>query len=77
MTKGKGKAVVTATGMQTKMRKIAGMIKEIEGEETPLQKRLNRLGKVLVALALFICGVVTVMRILRREPVYYTCFCRE
>jgi Ca2+-transporting ATPase len=71
VTKGKGKVVVTATGMQTKMRKIAGMMKEIEGEKTPLQKRLNRLGKVLVALALFICGVVTVMRILRREPVYY------
>lgn len=71
VTKGKGKAVVTATGMQTEMGKIAGMMKEIEGEETPLQKRLNKLGKVLVVLALFICGVVTVMGIIRGEPIYY------
>lgn len=71
VTKGKGKAVVTATGMQTEMGKIAGMMKEIEGEETPLQKRLNKLGKVLVVLALFICGAVTVMGIIRGEPIYY------
>jgi len=71
VTKGKGKAVVTATGMQTEMGKIAGMMKEIEGEETPLQKRLNKLGKVLVVLALFICGVVTVMGIIRGEHIYY------
>ncbi|NNG67073.1 calcium-translocating P-type ATPase, SERCA-type [Caldanaerobacter subterraneus] len=71
VTKGKGKAIVTATGMQTEMGKIAGMMKEIEGEETPLQKRLNKLGKVLVVLALFICGVVTVMGIIRGEPIYY------
>ncbi|KUK09403.1 MAG: Cation transport ATPase [Caldanaerobacter subterraneus] len=71
VTKGKGKAVVTATGMQTEMGKIAGMMKEIEGEETPLQKRLNKLGKVLVVLALFICGVVTVMGIIRGAPIYY------
>ncbi|MGB9809725.1 MAG: cation-translocating P-type ATPase, partial [Caldanaerobacter sp.] len=71
VTKGNGKAVVTATGMQTEMGKIAGMMKEIEGEETPLQKRLNKLGKVLVVLALFICGIVTVMGIIRGEPIYY------
>ncbi|HHW57028.1 MAG TPA: calcium-translocating P-type ATPase, SERCA-type [Clostridia bacterium] len=71
VTKGKGKAIVTATGMQTEMGKIAGMMKEIEEKETPLQKRLNKLGEVLVMWALAICGVVTILGIIRGEPVYY------
>lgn len=71
VTKGRGKAIVTATGMQTEMGKIAGMIKDIEGDETPLQKRLNKLGKVLVAGALAICGIVIVLGIIRGESLYY------
>ncbi|MBE3591871.1 MAG: calcium-translocating P-type ATPase, SERCA-type [Thermoanaerobacter sp.] len=71
VTKGRGKAIVTATGMQTEMGKIAEMIKDIEGDETPLQKRLNKLGKVLVAGALAICGIVIVLGIIRGESLYY------
>lgn len=71
ITKGRGKAVVTATGMQTEMGKIAGMIKDIEENETPLQKRLNKLGKVLVAGALSICGIVIFLGIIRGESLYY------
>ena len=40
-TYGRGKAVVTATGMQTQMGLIAGMLKEAPGETTPLQKELD------------------------------------
>jgi len=71
ITKGRGKAVVKDTGMHTEMGKIAGMIKNIEEEGTPLQKRLNHLGKILVAGSLAICGIVTVLGILRGESVYY------
>ena len=46
-TYGRGRAVVTATGMQTEMGRIAGMLKETPDETTPLQKELDRVGKLL------------------------------
>ncbi len=48
-TYGRGRAVVTATGMQTEMGRIAGMLKEAPDETTPLQKELDRVGKLLGA----------------------------
>ena len=48
-TYGRGKAVVTATGMQTEMGRIAGMLKDAPDETTPLQKELDRVGKLLGA----------------------------
>ncbi|MCC7206110.1 MAG: cation-translocating P-type ATPase [Anaerolineae bacterium] len=60
LTYGRGKGLVIATGMQTEMGKIAGLLQETEQEETPLQKRLNGLGKTLSIGALAICGVVFV-----------------
>jgi Ca2+-transporting ATPase len=68
VTNGTGKAVVLATGMETEMGKIAGMIDTAGVQETPLQKRLERLGEVIVTLCLLICAVVTVMGLLRGEP---------
>jgi Ca2+-transporting ATPase len=70
VTKGRGKAVVTATGMQTEMGKIAGMLHEIEEEPTPLQKRLGQLGKYIAVGCLLICAVVTVTGILRGEELF-------
>ncbi|HHY52309.1 MAG TPA: HAD-IC family P-type ATPase, partial [Clostridiales bacterium] len=55
VTKGRGKAVVTATGMRTEMGKIAGMLHDIEEGPTPLQKRLGQLGKYIAAGCLLIC----------------------
>ncbi len=52
---GRGKAIITATGMNTEMGKIAGALADAADEETPLQKRLDQLGKTLSKLVLGIC----------------------
>ncbi len=52
---GRGKAVVTATGMNTEMGKIAGVLAQTEQEQTPLQQKLNNLGKTMSKLVLAIC----------------------
>jgi len=54
---GRGK-VVTNTGMSTQIGLIASMIQSVESEETPLQQRLDQLGKTLGWAALIICGLV-------------------
>src|SRR3954469_13325619 len=51
---GRGRAVVTATGMQTEMGRIAGMLKEAPTETTPLQKELDRVGKLLGVIVVVI-----------------------
>ena len=52
---GRGSAVVTATGMDTEMGRIAGVLAQTEQEQTPLQRKLNQLGKTLSWLVLGIC----------------------
>lgn len=66
---GKCKAFVTHIGMDTKMGEITDLIQNIEEEFTPLQKRLEQLGKVLILICIVICLVVTATGILRGEPV--------
>ena len=58
ITYGRGKAIVVETGMHTEVGKIAGMINSTEKQETPLQRRLNNLGKTLGIAALVICAVI-------------------
>jgi len=55
---GHGRAVVTATGMQTEMGRIAGMLKETPIETTPLQKELHRVGKLLGIIVIAIAVVI-------------------
>lgn len=55
---GRGTLVVTATGMNTEMGKIADALTKAEDSETPLQKKLNQLSKVLTWLVLGICVVI-------------------
>ena len=55
---GRGRGVVTTTGMQTQLGMIADMLQSVEDEGTPLQGRLDQLGKTLAIAALAICGVV-------------------
>lgn len=52
---GRGKAIITSTGMNTEMGKIAGVLSKTEQEETPLQKKLSQLGKMLSKAVLVIC----------------------
>ncbi|MFZ5824960.1 MAG: cation-translocating P-type ATPase [Bacillota bacterium] len=66
-TRGRGVAVVVATGMETEMGRIAGMMQEVEQEETPLQRRLEQLGKWLVMACLGVCAIVVVAGLLRTE----------
>src|SRR5215469_16564048 len=58
VTYGRGRAVVTSTGMQTQMGRIAGMLKETPEEVTPLQKELALVGKVLGLVVIAIAAVM-------------------
>ena len=55
---GRGKAVVTATGMNTQMGMIAGALAAAEEEQTPLQRRLNELGTLMSKIVLGICVII-------------------
>ena len=61
ITYGRGKGVVVATGMNTEVGKIAGIISNTVKSETPLQTKLNKLGKTLGIAALVICVVIFVI----------------
>ena len=67
---GHGKAVVTDTGMSTKVGQIANMIIEDEAPQTPLQKKLGEVGKILGLACLAICVIIFVMGLIKHiEPV--------
>lgn len=70
ITRGRGSGVVVATGMATEMGQIAGLIEEAETEETPLQRRLEQLGRYLVYASLFLCGLVVIEGVLHGEPLH-------
>ena len=65
---GRGKAVVTDTGMQTEMGKIADALTQAEDGQTPLQLKLNQLSKILSILVLGICVLVFAVDIFRLLP---------
>ena len=65
---GRGKAVVTQTGMDTQVGKIAGALLEAKEDKTPLQKKLSQLSRILTWLVLGVCGVIFAVDILRAWP---------
>ncbi len=67
VSKGNAKAIVTATGMETEMGKIAEMLGG-EGRKTPLQIRLGRFSKYLAVIVIVICALVFGLGMLRGEP---------
>ncbi|MFX0025955.1 MAG: cation-translocating P-type ATPase [Candidatus Hermodarchaeota archaeon] len=70
ITRGKGKAVVTATSIQTELGKIAGLTKEIKEPKTPLQLAMKQLSTYLVLVALFFCVLIPLIGIFQgRDPV--------
>ena len=70
--RGKAKAVVTATADNTEIGKIGAMLDETKEGKTPLEKRLDRLGKSLVKITLVVIALLTVLGIFIGRPVYET-----
>ncbi|MCL2343943.1 MAG: calcium-translocating P-type ATPase, PMCA-type [Firmicutes bacterium] len=66
---GRGTAVITATGMDTEMGKIANILETAESGQTPLQKRLSQLSKILTYLVTGICAFIFVVGILEAGKV--------
>lgn len=69
VVKGKGLFKVDCIGMETEMGKIADLIQNIEEEKSPLNKRLDSLGKILVVICIIICAIVTIMGIIRGNDI--------
>ena len=70
VTYGRGKGIVVETGMTTEVGKIAGMINDVEKQETPLQTKLNKLGKTLGIVALAICVFIFIVGLIQgKEPI--------
>ena len=74
-TSGRGKAVVVATGMQTEMGRIAGMLKEAPAETTPLQKELAQVGRMLgivvIIIAIVMIGTIMVVEDVRGFSAFF------
>ena len=70
VTGGNGRGVAVATGMETEMGRIATLIQDVEVHSTPLQRRLARLGKILVVSCLVLCLFVVLLGLWRGEPLY-------
>ena len=66
---GHGEAIVTETGMNTTVGKIANMIIEDESPETPIQKKLGEVGKMLGIGCLIICAVIFIIGIFKKIPI--------
>lgn len=69
VTYGRGSGVVVATGMQTEIGKIAGLLQENEAGMTPLQKRLKALGKQVAVVVLIVCAIVFGVGIMKGESI--------
>ena len=69
VTYGRAMGIVTATGMDTELGRIAAMITEAKEEATPLQKRLGDLGKVLSLLSLGLCAALFAIAVLQHRNV--------
>lgn len=65
VTNGRAKAIVTETGMKTELGKIANLIQETEEELTPLQKKVEKMGKYIGYMVLVICFVVFIVGALK------------
>ncbi len=67
VSRGHGKAVVSAIGEETRMGEIAVLLDSIEDEQTPLQKKLDQLGRMIAIGCLIICALVAGVGVLRGE----------
>ena len=67
ITQGRGLALVIATGMQTELGKIADLIQQVQQENTPLQRRLDKLGKNLAIIGTGIAILILVLGLMRGD----------
>lgn len=70
ITRGSGVGVVIATGMKTAMGQIANLLQNAESGETPLQRRLEQLGKILITVALLLTLLVVIIGIFQGHELY-------
>lgn len=70
VTRGNGVGVVVGTGMKTAMGQIAGLLQSAETMDTPLQRRLEQLGKILITVALFLTVLVVGVGVLQGHDLY-------
>jgi P-type Ca2+ transporter type 2C len=70
VTRGSGVGIVVATGMKTAMGQIAGLLQNAETMETPLQRRLEQLGKILITVALILTVLVVGIGVLQGHDLY-------
>lgn len=68
VTRGSGRGIVIRSGMDTEMGKIADLIQNTDTQETPLQRRLEQLGKILIYLALGLTVLVVLIGIMHGQP---------
>jgi Ca2+-transporting ATPase len=64
---GRGRILVTDTGMSTELGRVAGLIQEVGGVRTPLQQRLDRLGRILAVVALAVVALIFSLGVLAGE----------
>ena len=67
VTYGRGVGVVVSTGMKTELGRIARLIQDVEQQATPLQDKLDQVGKLLAVLGVIIAGLIMVIGVLRGE----------
>lgn len=67
VTYGRGRAVVTGTGMQTELGKIAQLISDVRGEQTPLQKKLDQLGRMLAVVGITVAAAIVALGLVRGD----------
>jgi Ca2+-transporting ATPase len=70
VTYGRGRGIITATGMETEMGRIATMLQKAEDVKTPLQRRLAIFGRKLAIAILVICAIIFVAGLMRGEDVF-------
>lgn len=68
---GRGKAVVTTTGMKTEFGKIAGLVQEAEEEETPLQKKLDRFAAKIAKVVTAVCVMIFALEVFEQISVVW------
>lgn len=70
VTRGSGMGIVVSTGMKTEMGKISSLIQRAQTVETPLQRRLQQLGKILIVVAIFLTILVVVLGVIQGRDMY-------